>query len=118
MSEGRAADFWGVPSCRAKKLIARVRPGVEETFASLEPSSLLMSDDLPTLERPRKATSGASPVRVPSGKCSGLVAERRNFGTNCIGLSLPALGRVSQVGTGIVVWRCRRYRNRWQNTRA
>ena len=60
--------------------MARVRPGVEETFASFEPSSLLISDDLPTLERPRKATSGAPPVRASVGKWSGLVAESRNSG--------------------------------------
>jgi hypothetical protein len=41
-------------------LIARVRPGVDETFASFDPSSVLISDDLPTFDRPRKATSGAS----------------------------------------------------------
>ena len=61
--------------------MARVRPGVDETLASLEPSRVLMSDDLPTLERPRKATSGASKVRDASGKWSGLMAESRNFGT-------------------------------------
>ena len=63
-------------SWRAKKLMARVRPGVEETLASLEPRSLLMSDDLPTLERPRKAISGTD----GTGNCSGAKAEIRNFG--------------------------------------
>jgi hypothetical protein len=47
------------PSCRAKKLIARVRPGVEETRASFDPSRALINEDLPTFERPRNATSGA-----------------------------------------------------------
>jgi len=36
----------------------------------------LMRLDLPTLERPRKATSGAE----GGGKCTGAVADRRNFG--------------------------------------
>src|SRR5262249_45653795 len=52
----------GVPpatSCTAKKVIARVRPGVEDTRASFDPSSALISEDLPTFERPRNATSGA-----------------------------------------------------------
>jgi hypothetical protein len=53
----------------------------EETFASLEPSSVLIKDDLPTLERPRKATSGASKVRDALGKWEGSIAESRNFGT-------------------------------------
>ena len=60
MRAGRTLNLASVPSWRAKKLMARVRPGVEETFASLEPRRVLMSEDLPTLERPRKATSGAS----------------------------------------------------------
>jgi hypothetical protein len=60
ISEGLFATFVSVPWCSAKKLIARVRPGVDETFASFDPSSVLISDDLPTFDRPRKATSGAS----------------------------------------------------------
>ena len=35
--------------------MARVRPGVEEVWASLEPSRALMREDLPTLERTEKA---------------------------------------------------------------
>lgn len=66
---------------RLKKLIARVRPGVEETLAWREPRSALIRLDLPTLERPRKANSGAD----GGGKCAGAVAERRNLGKTCMG---------------------------------
>src|SRR5580692_6011268 len=89
MSDGWAANLASVPSWSAKKLMARVRPGVEETFASFEPSSLLMSDDLPTLERPRKATSGAPPVRASVGKCLGLIAESRNSGVKRMSQAYP-----------------------------
>src|SRR6201995_2602270 len=51
--------FSPAPSCSAKKLIARVRPGVDETFASRDPKRELISEDFPTFDRPRKATSGA-----------------------------------------------------------
>jgi hypothetical protein len=47
------------PSCRAKKLIARVRPGVDDTRASFDPSSALISEDFPTFDLPRNAISGA-----------------------------------------------------------
>src|ERR1700749_1509225 len=63
-------------SCSAKKLMACVRPGVEETCACFEPTRAFSRLDLPTFERPRKATSGT----VGGGKWSGEVAERRNFG--------------------------------------
>src|SRR6201986_4196070 len=76
--------------------MARVRPGVDETFASFEPRSALISEDLPTLERPRKAISGASDVRAASGKCSGATAERRNFGTSRILNRLTPLARASR----------------------
>ncbi len=56
-----------------KKLMARVRPGVEETCACFDPRSAFSRLDLPTLERPRNAISGM----VGAGKCSGDVAERQ-----------------------------------------
>src|SRR5262249_30993015 len=40
------------------KLMVRVRPGVELTWASFCPSRELMRLDLPTFERPRNANSG------------------------------------------------------------
>ena len=80
MRLGRTLRRSPAPSWSAKKLMARVRPGVEETLASREPSRALMSEDLPTFERPRKATSGALKVFVSVGKCSGAVAERRKTG--------------------------------------
>lgn len=59
----------------AKKLMARVRPGVEETLAWFEPSSAFSRLDLPTLERPRKAISGME----GAGNCAGERAERTNL---------------------------------------
>jgi hypothetical protein len=56
--------------------MARVRPGVEETFACFDPSSAFSRLDLPTFERPRNATSGTD----GPGKCSGAIAESMNFG--------------------------------------
>ena len=53
-----ADDYLPKPFVLAE-LIARVRPGVDEVCACFEPSNALISDDLPTLERPRKAISGA-----------------------------------------------------------
>ena len=45
----------------SKKLSSRVRPGVFDARArSRVPVSALMSEDLPTLERPAKAISGVA----------------------------------------------------------
>lgn len=59
---------------QGKKLIARVRPGVDETLAALSPTSAFNKLDLPTLERPRKAISGT----VGAGNCAAERAESRN----------------------------------------
>src|SRR5579863_8723512 len=76
---GRSAKMssgFGFPGQRtSKKLMLRVRPGVELVRASLAPTSELMTLDFPTLERPRKAISG----RVGAGKCAGSVAAARNL---------------------------------------
>src|SRR5271168_3591220 len=65
----------GFPGQRtSKKLMLRVRPGVELVRASLAPMRVLITLDLPTFERPRNATSG----RVGAGKWSAPVAEARN----------------------------------------
>src|ERR1700744_5595718 len=100
-------------SCSAKKLMACVRPGVEETCACFDPTSAFSRLDLPTLERPRKATSGT----VGGGKWSGDRAERRNFGMRRIALdcrrwdlgvvflnarSLPDSADVEDVQHGVV----------------
>src|SRR5215813_13079993 len=70
MSSGR-----GFPGQRiSKKLMLRVRPGVELVRASLVPTSELITLDLPTFERPRKAISG----RLGAGKCDTSVAAARN----------------------------------------
>src|SRR5512135_3311393 len=52
----------------------RVRPGVELVRASLVPTRELMTLDLPTFERPRKATSGIE----GAGKWATSVAAARN----------------------------------------
>jgi hypothetical protein len=51
----------------------RVRPGVELVRASFVPTRELMTLDLPTLERPRKAISG----RPGAGKWVTSVADNR-----------------------------------------
>src|SRR6266496_2910300 len=53
----------------------RVRPGVELVLAILVPSRELITLDLPTLERPRKATSGTA----GAGNWATLVAEIMNL---------------------------------------
>jgi len=58
----------------SKKLMARVRPGVELVRASFAPTSALITLDLPTFDRPRKAISGSP----GEGKCPGSEADNRN----------------------------------------
>src|ERR1019366_1442023 len=61
----------GLPGRRTwKKLMVCVRPGVLLVGAILAPTSELMRLDLPTLERPRKAISGAP----AGGNCRGSTA--------------------------------------------
>src|ERR687894_86299 len=56
---------------RSKKLSCCVRPGVLETRASaLCPVSAFSRLDLPTLERPQKATSGRPGGGSPSSRCA------------------------------------------------
>ena len=56
-----------MPESAVKKLSSRVRPGVFDVRASVFcPTSALISDDLPTLERPAKATSTPSAGGRPS----------------------------------------------------
>src|SRR5580698_675981 len=58
---------------RLKKLICWVRPGVWETRATLlRPVRALISEDLPTLERPTKATSR----KLCGGRLSILLAPQ------------------------------------------
>ena len=65
----------GFPGQRtSKKLMLRVRPGVELVRASLVPTNELMTLDLPTLDRPKKAISG----RLGTGKWETSVAEAKN----------------------------------------
>src|SRR5579871_928382 len=70
MNSGR-----GFPGQRiSKKLIARVRPGVELVRASLVPTRELMTLDFPTFERPRNAISGT----LGTGNCTTSVAAAIN----------------------------------------
>src|SRR3954471_3620020 len=59
----------------AKKLMARVRPGVELVLANFSPSRELIRLDLPTFERPRNATSGGPGF----GKCDASNADSMNW---------------------------------------
>src|SRR5258706_14715368 len=70
MTSGR-----GLPGQRtSKKLMLRVRPGVELVRAILSPISVLITLDLPTFDRPRNATSG----KLGAGKCAASVAAAIN----------------------------------------
>src|SRR5713101_1311520 len=70
MTSGR-----GFPGHRtSKKLMLRVRPGVELVRASLASTRVLITLDLPTFDLPRNATSG----RLGAGKWAASVAAARN----------------------------------------
>src|SRR5436305_1048474 len=62
-------------SRKAMKLMVRVLPGVELTCAIFSPNSALIKLDLPTFDRPRKATSGAR----GGGNCVGAAADLRKL---------------------------------------
>ena len=79
-----------------KKLMARVRPGVEETFAAFAPTSVFSKLDLPTFDRPRNATSGT----LASGNCAADNAERRNW----------AVTRIARARTSSSVYAARKPR--------
>src|SRR6202040_4298920 len=65
----------GLPAQRSsKKLMLRVRPGVELVLASFAPTSELITLDLPTFDRPRKATSGSR----GAGKWPASIADIMN----------------------------------------
>src|SRR5208282_1710009 len=65
----------GFPGQRtSKKLMLRVRPGVELVRANLVSISVLITLDLPTFDRPRKATSG----KLGAGNCAASVAAAMN----------------------------------------
>src|SRR5262252_9849938 len=75
---GRSAKITsgrGLPGQRiSKKLMLRVRPGVELVRANLVPTRELITLDLPTFERPKKATSGTD----GAGKWEASVAAAMN----------------------------------------
>src|SRR4029077_2919247 len=68
----KISSGWGFPRQRiSKKIIDRVRPGVGLVLAVLAPSRELITLDLPTFDRPRKATSGS----VGAGNCPASLAD-------------------------------------------
>jgi hypothetical protein len=75
---GRSAKInsgLGFPGQRtSKKLMERVRPGVELVLAIFAPSSELITLDFPTFDRPRNATSG----KLGAGKWLESNADIRN----------------------------------------
>src|ERR1700730_14734817 len=110
---------WGFPGQRtSKKLIARVRPGVELVLAILAPSSELMTLDLPTLDRPRKATSGnAGAGKWPASLADIIKRARTRIGQFAVSSEKLQAGRPRQprhtqfsIGLipvpGGVCWRC------------
>src|SRR5262249_27609023 len=67
--------FLSTSRSTSKKLRVRVRPGVFETRTSFRRAhSVLIIDDLPTFERPAKATSGSEGL----GHCCSVVAVIKN----------------------------------------
>src|SRR6266403_2367182 len=87
MTSGR-----GFPGQRtSKKLMLRVRPGVELVRASLVSTSVLITLDLPTFDRPRNATSG----RLGAGKWAASVAAAMN---RAITLIVPVCNAAAEVG--------------------
>src|SRR6476620_3525718 len=76
---GRSAKInsgLGFPGQRtSKKLIERVRPGVELVLAIFDPSRELITLDFPTFDRPKNATSG----KVGAGKWPESNADIRNL---------------------------------------
>src|SRR5271157_2221428 len=81
----------------AKKLMLRVRPGAELVRAILAPTRELITLDLPTLERPRKAISG----KVGAGNCAASVAAVRNCARTLI--TKCAMGS-EKLASGEVAW--------------
>ena len=80
-----------------KWLMSMVLPGVDDVLArSLRPVSMLMSDDLPTLERPMNAYSW----RVPAGHLPTSVLLISNLALDMIMMiSLFSEGPISVVGS-------------------
>src|ERR1700757_177352 len=76
--------------------MVRVRPGVALVLAILAPSRELMTLDFPTLERPKKATSGSD----AAGNCAASEAALRNRART---FTAPVCGFHRQVATAVIV---------------
>ena len=77
-SRSRACRPASALPARSKKISSCVRPGVWEVRARPpRPVNALISDDLPTLERPAKATSGAPTGGRPSDRAA---AKKKSHG--------------------------------------
>src|SRR5215472_6991021 len=74
----------------------RVRPGVELVRASLVPTKELMTLDLPTFERPRKAISGSE----GTGKWETSVAAAKNRDRTLISKFAMEVERLASWGSG------------------
>src|SRR5688572_22475638 len=84
-----------------KKLMRRVRPGVFDVFTRfLRPSRLFISELLPTLERPQKATSGSSESGYSSGRPALVTNSAFWICMARKSLSPPGRGPQGQVGCG------------------
>src|SRR5258708_39587060 len=87
MTSGR-----GFPGQRtSKKLMLRVRPGVELVRASFESTRVLITLDFPTFELPRNATSG----KLGAGKWATSVAAATNCAITLMRSEIPFLGALS-----------------------
>jgi hypothetical protein len=85
--------------------MVRVRPGRDEVFANgLDAgafSRAFSSDDLPTLDRPKKASSGIAGVDEGEGMGMGMLANLLADQRNVVGLEVKkrsALRSCSDVG--------------------
>src|SRR5579883_956250 len=89
---------WLDPTATRKKFRARVHPGLELTLTSrCRSTSELISDDLPTLERPAKAISGSCAVFSVSSACA-VGAEPMNSARLTLGPRFCTFGLRAGIG--------------------
>src|SRR5271166_3412467 len=105
----------GLPGRRTwKKLMVWVRPGVLLVLAILVATSALIKLDLPTLERPRKAISGAP----GGGNCFGSTAAvTKRVSTFMQSVTVPFANRFRRrllVRRGRLIRRWRQGRDPWR----
>src|SRR5262249_7704961 len=105
---GRSTKRSGGASCGSmrKKTSPRVRPGVRDVRARpCRPTSVLITDDLPTLERPAKAISGGpsgGPLSGPTARASNS-PRLTTTGTRCMVAPMSrrrVIGLTGNIGSG------------------